>query len=168
MKYLIVVDMQNDFVSGALGSEAAVNILPAVKKLVSGFDGEIIFTRDTHYDDYFDTREGKRLPVKHCVKDTEGWQICDVLMPYAGRVVDKVTFGSLDLPAIIKQTGTPCEITLCGLCTDICVISNAMVLKAAFPEADIRVVAAACAGVTPESHETALSAMRAVVCIRGF
>ena len=162
MKYLIVVDMQNDFISGALGSADAVGIIPAVKALIEGFDGNIIFTRDTHTEDYLSTREGKRLPVKHCIKDTEGWQICDELKPYAKQVVDKVTFGSTELSDIIRATADPCEITLCGLCTDICVISNAMLLKAEFPEADIRVVASASAGVSTESHNTALAAMRAV------
>lgn len=162
MKYLIVVDMQNDFVRGALGSADAEAIVCDVAELVRGFDGEIIFTRDTHYENYSDTQEGKRLPVKHCIKDTDGWQIIDELIPYVSRVVDKPTFGSTELAELIKIIGEPSEITLCGLCTDICVISNAMLLKAAFPETVIKVFAKACAGVTPESHNIALSAMRAV------
>lgn len=162
MKYLIVVDMQNDFISGTLGSREAASIVPAVKELVEGFDGRIIFTRDTHFENYLDTREGRRLPVRHCIKDTDGWQICDDLKPYATTVVDKISFGSTELSELISSTAAPSEITLCGLCTDICVISNAMLLKAAFPETDIKVVASACAGVTPESHLNALSAMKAV------
>ena len=163
MKFLIVVDMQNDFISGALGSKEAEAILARVVGLVQGFDGEIIFTRDTHGEDYMHTQEGQRLPVPHCIRGTDGWQIASALAPYAHKVVDKPTFGSTDLPALLEGYGEPVdEITLCGLCTDICVISNAMLLKAAFPEARIAVEAAACAGVTPESHEIALAAMRAV------
>ena len=162
MKYLIVVDMQNDFISGALGSREAASIVPAVKELVEGVDGRIIFTRDTHFEDYLDTREGRRLPVRHCIKDTDGWQICDELKPYVNTVVDKITFGGAELADILRSVAEPTEITLCGLCTDICVISNAMLLKAQFPEVDIKVVAAGCAGVTPESHLNALSAMKAV------
>lgn len=163
MKALIVVDMQVDFVTGALGSADAVAILPAVTKKVKHFDGAVVFTRDTHEEGYLDTQEGRRLPVKHCIRGTKGWEICEELAPYAETVIDKPTFGSLALPALLKSLGEPLEeITLCGLCTDICVISNAMILKAAFPEVPITVDAAACAGVTPESHKIALEAMRAV------
>ena len=163
MKFLIVVDMQVDFINGALGSKEAVAILPRVVELVKGFDGTVIFTRDTHCACYMDTQEGKRLPVPHCIKDSDGWQICEELRPLAATVVDKPTFGSMTLPQVIAGYGSEVEeITLCGLCTDICVISNAMILKAAFPEARIAVDAACCAGVTPESHATALCAMRAV------
>lgn len=163
MKYLIVVDMQVDFISGSLGSDLATAIVPNVVKKVKGFDGKVIFTRDTHFDNYMDTQEGRKLPVPHCIKDTAGWQICDELLPYAETVVDKITFGSVELPYIIKQHGEPVEeIELCGLCTDICVISNAMVLKAAFPEVTIAVDASCSAGVSVESHNTALVAMKAV------
>ena len=163
MKYLIVVDMQNDFTTGSLGSAHAAAIIPNVVEKVKNFDGQIIFTRDTHGDDYMATQEGKKLPVVHCVKDTAGWEICDELNPYVLKVVDKVTFGSVDLPHILSATGeTIEEIELCGLCTDICVISNAMILKAAFPEVKITVDANCCAGVTMESHRTALDAMKAV------
>lgn len=163
MKYLIVVDMQNDFITGSLGSELAQKIVPNVENKVKNFDGKVIFTRDTHFDDYMDTQEGKNLPVKHCIKDTEGWQICDELKPYAGEVIDKITFGSIDLPHILKSCGREIEeIELCGLCTDICVISNAMILKASFPETKIIVDAGCCAGVSAESHNTALEAMKAV------
>ncbi len=163
MKFLIVVDMQVDFISGSLGSAHAAAIVPNVVNKVKNFDGKVIFTRDTHFDDYFETQEGKKLPVLHCVKDTDGWQICDELKPFADVVVDKVTFGSVDLPNYLMNGGAPIEeIELCGLCTDICVISNAMILKAAFPEVRITVDGRCCAGVTPESHQTALDAMKAV------
>ena len=163
MKYIIVVDMQNDFTTGSLGSAHAAAIIPNVVEKVKDFDGQVIFTRDTHGADYLNTQEGMKLPVMHCVKDTDGWQICDELMPYVQKVVDKVTFGSVDLPHILSKSGeTIEEIELCGLCTDICVISNAMILKAAFPEVPISVDASCCAGVTIESHKTALDAMRAV------
>ena len=163
MKYLIVVDMQNDFTSGSLGSAHAAAIIPNVVEKVKRFDGQVIFTRDTHGADYLNTQEGKKLPVKHCIKDTDGWQICDELAPYTQLVIDKVTFGSVELPQIMKLFDEPIEeIELCGLCTDICVISNAMILKAAFPEAKVTVDAHCCAGVTMESHRTALDAMKAV------
>lgn len=163
MKYLIVVDMQTDFITGSLGSKDAEAIVPAVVNKVKNFGGKVIFTRDTHFDDYLQTQEGKKLPVMHCIKDTAGWQICDELKPYADIVVDKVTFGSVDLPGIIKNFGENIEkIELCGLCTDICVISNAMILKAAFPEIPIAVDANCCAGVSKDSHNTALDAMRTV------
>ena len=163
MKYLIVVDMQNDFTTGSLGSAHAAAIIPNVVEKVKAFSGNVIFTRDTHDDDYLQTQEGKKLPVVHCVKGSDGWQICDELKPYVEQVVDKVTFGSVVLPHILSKQGELVEeIELCGLCTDICVISNAMILKAAFPEAKITVDASCCAGVTLESHNTALNAMKAV------
>ena len=163
MKYLIVVDMQNDFISGALGSELAEKIVPCVVDKVKKFNGKVIFTRDTHFEDYMQTQEGRKLPVEHCIKDTCGWQICDELKPYVNYVVDKVTFGSVDLPEIIKSfDAEPQEIELCGLCTDICVISNAMILKSTFPETKIIVDGKCCAGVSMESHNTALNAMTAV------
>ena len=163
MKYLIVVDMQVDFITGSLGSEHAVDIVANVVNKVKSFDGKVIFTRDTHFEDYMSTQEGKNLPIIHCVKDTDGWQICDELMPYAETIVDKITFGSIDLPKLIEDFNEPIEkIELCGLCTDICVISNAMLLKAAFPNVPITVDSACSAGVTLESHNTALDAMRAV------
>lgn len=163
MKFLIVVDMQNDFISGRLGSKLAEAIVPNVVEKVKNYDGTVIFTRDTHFADYMDTQEGKNLPVMHCVKDTPGWEICNVLKSYANKVIDKIAFGSVDLPNVIKEYGEPIEeIELCGLCTDICVISNAMILKAAFPEVKIVVDGNCCAGVTVESHQTALHAMKAV------
>ena len=163
MKYLIVVDMQVDFTTGALGSTLATAIIPNVVEKVKNFDGKIIFTRDTHFEDYMATQEGKKLPVPHCIKDSSGWQICDELKPYVQTVVDKITFGSVELPQLIKDFDDRIEsIELCGLCTDICVISNAMLLKAAFPEIPITVDSSCSAGVTVERHNTALDAMRAV------
>ena len=163
MKYLIVVDMQNDFITGSLGSKLAKAIVPNVVEKVKNYEGTVIFTRDTHFSDYMDTQEGKNLPVKHCIKDTTGWEICNELKPYANKVIDKITFGSVDLPDVIKAYGEQIEeIELCGLCTDICVISNAMILKATFPEVKIVVDSNCCAGVTEESHQTALNAMKAV------
>jgi len=163
MKYLIVVDMQKDFITESLGSKLAEAIVPNVVEKVKNFDGKIIFTRDTHFADYMQTQEGKKLPVAHCIKDTDGWQICDELKPYVETVIDKVTFGSINLPDMIKEYGEEIEeIELCGLCTDICVISNAMILKATFPEVKITVDSKCCAGVSVESHKTALDAMKAV------
>ncbi len=163
MKYLIVVDMQVDFISGSLGSDDAIRIVPNVAEKIKGFGGRVIFTRDTHGENYMETQEGKKLPVKHCIKGTDGWQICPELMPYAENIIDKVTFGSVELPSVIKSYNDDIdEIELCGLCTDICVISNAMVLKAAFPEVKITVDQSCCAGVTKESHNIAISAMKAV------
>ncbi len=160
MKTLIVVDMQNDFISQALGTNEAKAIVPKVKEKIKNFSGRVIFTRDTHCEDYLKTQEGRNLPVNHCIKGTDGWQICDELLPYAKEIHDKISFGSMHLADLIEKETE--EIVLCGLCTDICVISNAMILKAAFPETKITVDAACCAGVTPESHKTALAAMKAV------
>ena len=155
--------MQVDFITGSLGSDLATAIVPNVVEKVKGFEGKVIFTRDTHYADYMQTQEGTKLPVPHCIKDTAGWQICDQLLPYVETVIDKVTFGSVELPQLIREFGEPInEIELCGLCTDICVISNAMILKAAFLEVPIAVDSSCCAGVSVESHKTALDAMKAV------
>lgn len=163
MKYLIVVDMQNDFITGSLGSELAKAIVPSVVNKIKNFDGKIIFTRDTHFSDYMSTQEGKNLPVLHCIKDSNGWELCEELKPYANIVVDKITFGSIELPKLLESYNEPIEkIELCGLCTDICVISNAFLLKAAFPEVPLTVDSACCAGVTVESHNNALNAMKAI------
>ncbi len=166
MKCLLVIDMQNDFLTGALGTAEGAGIVGDVCSLISGFEGKVFYTRDTHGEDYLTTREGRNLPVPHCLKDTEGWQICEQvghLIRAEDRVVDKVTFGEIRLPEIIREEcgGGPEEIHLAGVCTDICVISNAMICRAAFPEIPVLVHADCCAGVTPESHRTALEAMRA-------
>ena len=163
MKYLIVVDMQVDFITGSLGSTLATAIVPNVIEKIKNFDGKVIFTRDTHFENYMNTQEGKNLPVPHCIKGSYGWQICDELKPYAEIILDKITFGSIELPKFIEDLGDPIEkIELCGLCTDICVISNAFVLKAAFPEVPIVVDSSCSAGVTIESHNNALNAMKAI------
>lgn len=164
MKFLIVVDMQNDFIDGALGTKEAVAILPAVKTKIENFEGRVLFTRDTHETDYLETQEGKNLPVEHCIKGTDGWQIRPELDALRKEeAVDKPSFGSVALAQMLKAYDTYeekiDEITLIGLCTDICVISNAMIIKAYLPETPIFVDAACCAGVTPESHERALDAM---------
>ena len=159
--YLIVVDMQVDFITGSLGSDLAKAIVPGVVQKVKSFDGKVIFTRDTHFENYMDTQEGKNLPVPHCIKGSDGWQICDELKPYVETVIDKLTFGSIELPRILDTLGEPIEkIELCGLCTDICVISNVMLTKAFYPEIPLIVDAKGCAGVTPQSHQTALDAMK--------
>lgn len=161
MKYLIVVDMQKDFIDGALGTKEAQAIVPNVRKKIEEFDGKVIFTRDTHHKDYLSTQEGRNLPVEHCIEGTAGWEIDKSLQPFCkGLVVNKPTFGSMALAEEIWERGDAQEITLVGLCTDICVISNAMLLKAAMPEVPIIVDRACCAGVTPQSHENALEAMK--------
>ena len=160
-KILIVVDMQNDFIDGALGTAEAVSIVPYVKEVIDSFDGKVFFTRDTHFDNYMQTEEGKNLPVPHCIKGTHGWQIraeLDALRKT--EPIDKVTFGSADLIDVLRGEGEIESITFVGLCTDICVISNAMITKAFFPEIPLTVDAKACAGVTPESHARALEAMK--------
>lgn len=169
MKYLIVVDMQKDFVTGSLGTKEAEAILPRVIEKVQGFEGRIIFTRDTHTEDYLETQEGKKLPVRHCIMGEEGWELAgglDVLAQASGwKVYDKPAFGSPELAADLreehdKEPGRMEEIELCGLCTDICVISNALMIKAFLPEVPVSVDAACCAGVTPRSHQNALEAMK--------
>ncbi len=163
---LIVVDMQKDFVDGALGTAEAVAILPAVTQKIENFKGDIIVTLDTHQDNYLNTAEGKKLPVAHCIKGTDGWKLHGaVLKALSGKdyiSVEKGTFGSVDLPDIIREMAgdNDFEITLIGLCTDICVVSNALLLKANFPEKKISVDADCCAGVTVESHNAALTTMK--------
>ncbi len=161
MKYLIVVDMQNDFIDGALGTKEAVAIVPKVKAKIESFDGKVIFTRDTHREDYLSTQEGANLPVEHCIKGTDGWQIRDELDALRkSEAVDKPSFGSVELAEMLKNEKEKIEsIELIGLCTDICVISNAMIIKAYLSETPIEIDASCCAGVTPESHNRALDAM---------
>ena len=167
MDILIVVDMQNDFVSGALGTPEAAGIVPFVAgRVVDGINRgeEILFTRETHGPDYLETQEGRRLPVPHCIRGTEGWEIIPQLQPdTVGRtVIDKPTFGSRALGeelARLNEKEPVGKITLIGVCTDICVLSNALLAKAFLPEAEIVVEADCCAGVTPEAHRTALAAL---------
>lgn len=161
---LLVIDMQNDFIDGALGTKEAVAIVDNVKSKIENFDGEVIFTRDTHEKDYLQTQEGVNLPVEHCICGTLGWEIRSELTGIReGKVIDKPTFGSKELAELLCEKNKSekiGEITLVGLCTDICVISNALVIKAFLPEVKITVDASCCAGVTPESHRNALEAMR--------
>ncbi|MBR6444245.1 MAG: cysteine hydrolase [Firmicutes bacterium] len=161
-KLLLVIDMQNDFIDGVLGTPEAVAILPAVEERVKKRQNEgwdVWFTMDTHNEEkYIGSKEGEWLPVPHCIKGTDGWQLRECLWPYADTVIEKPNFGSINV-AFKAAAKNYEEVELIGLCTDICVISNAMILKAALPESDISVVKDCCAGVTPESHENALSAM---------
>lgn len=164
MNYLIVVDMQADFVSGALGTKEAQAIVPAAAEKIHTFDGQVFYTRDTHEENYLTTQEGKNLPVPHCIRGTEGWQIVPSIRPETEEnVIDKPTFGSTALAERLagEHAASPIgSVTLIGLCTDICVISNALLIKAYLPEVQVIVDAACCAGVTPESHQNALSAMK--------
>ena len=165
-KVLLVVDMQNDFITGPLGTSEAQAILPAVQAKITRYiaDGYVvIFTRDTHKDDYLDTPEGKKLPVPHCIEGTQGWEIADGLYHTGCFVFGKPSFGIPNLAHEIEKclSGADIEtIEVIGLCTDICVVSNALILKAAVPDIPIIVDAACCAGVTPESHKAALLTMK--------
>ena len=166
MNILVVIDMQNDFIDGALGTPEAVAIVPKVMVKMMNFDGLVLATRDTHGEDYLERQEGKKLPVVHCIKGTHGWEIKDEIQQLLiSQPIDKPTFGSEALGKVLKDLNNDVEpidsITLVGLCTDICVISNAMLLKAFLPEVPIMVDASCCAGVTQESHERALEAMKA-------
>ncbi len=164
-KFLIVVDMQNDFVDGALGTPEAVSIVDNVKSKIKNFDGDIFVTYDTHFENYMETSEGKKLPVPHCIKGTKGWElneeIQNALSDKEYKEVEKITFGSVDLPEMIKKKAgdEKVSIELVGLCTDICVVSNALILKANFPEGEISVDATCCAGVSPKTHSAALDTM---------
>ena len=163
---LVVIDMQNDFVTGPLGTPEARTILPKVAEKVKNFPGRVLFTRDTHEENYLESREGRALPVPHCIRGSRGWEICPELETLRKEEpVDKCTFGSTGLGEVLRAADQYGEkigkITLVGVCTDICVISNALLLRAFLPEAEIAVDAACCAGVTPESHQTALRAMKA-------
>ncbi len=162
-KLLAVIDMQHDFIYGALGTAEARRILPRVIERVrlARENGEtVVFTRDTHEGNYLSTQEGERLPVVHCVRGSQGWQLAEGLAEKGGRVFDKPAFGSAELARFAAEGGFA-EAELVGVCTDICVISNALLLKAFAPELRVSVRADCCAGVTPHSHETALAAMRA-------
>ena len=163
--YLIAVDLQNDFVTGALGSPEAEAILPAAREKILAHKGPVIFTRDTHAPDYLSTQEGRLLPVVHCVKGTPGWEIVPELAGLVEKknalVFDKKTFGSTALAAYLREREQEIgEVELIGLCTDICVVSNALTIKAFLPETPVSVDARCCAGVTPEKHAAALETMR--------
>ncbi len=165
-KILIVVDIQNDFVDGALGTPEAQAIIDNAANKIKNFDGDIFVTYDTHYENYMETLEGKKLPVPHCIKGTDGWElntrIAEALKDKKYKSVEKLTFGSVDLPQLVKEVigNDTAEITLIGLCTDICVVSNALLLKANLLDCEIFVDASCCAGVTPDTHNAALDTMR--------
>lgn len=166
-KILVVVDMQNDFIDGALGTKEAREIVENVRKKIEDYEGcQVFATRDTHGENYSETSEGRHLPVPHCIKGTKGWEIREeiagALQKVNGEIIDKPTFGSELLSERIAELGKAEELSieLVGLCTDICVVSNALLLKAKVPEAVISVDAACCAGVTRESHEAALLTMK--------
>ena len=176
-KILIVVDMQNDFIDGTLGTPEAQAIVPKVVKKIENFDGDkIILTQDTHFEDYMKTQEGRRLPVSHCIYGTNGWKLNKNIENAINKYekdseekgiilsvlrVKKETFGSVYLPNFLEWArADEMEIEVCGLCSDICVISNAMILKTHYPEAHLIIDASCCAGVTPESHKNALEAMK--------
>lgn len=163
MKVLVVVDMQHDFVDGALGTFEAKQIVENVKKKVELYwsvGDKVIYTQDTHATNYLQTQEGRNLPVEHCLKNSWGWEILSEVYKAGAPVVEKKGFGSVELSDMIAGIGEVESIELVGLCTDICVISNAMILKSRFPEIPISVDASCCAGVTPESHANALRAMQ--------
>ena len=164
MKVLVVIDMQNDFIDGALGTPEACAIVPAVVDKIRNFDGLVLATRDTHGADYLSTQEGRNLPVEHCIKGTKGWELNPEISALIKEApIDKPTFGSCELGMRLKELAQHENIeniTLIGVCTDICVISNAMIIKAFLPEVPVTVVKDCCAGVTPESHLRALEAMR--------
>ena len=162
MKILVVVDMQNDFVDGALGTKEAVAIVSKVVEKIKSYEGEkIIFTRDTHEENYMETQEGKNLPVPHCIRATKGWELNpEIEMLRKEDAIDKPSFGSLELASYLKEQSDVESIEFVGICTDICVISNVMIAKAALPEVPVIVDASCCAGVTPECHKNALEAMK--------
>lgn len=161
-KLLVVVDMQNDFIRGSLGTKEAEAVVPFVKAKIESYKAsgdEVVFTMDTHYNNYMETQEGKALPVKHCIKETAGWEICQELKEYEGSRIEKSAFGSIKLASFATDKAYE-SIELVGLCTDICVISNALIIKAVLPETRIMVDSSCCAGVTPKSHSNALEAMK--------
>ncbi len=164
MKILIVVDMQNDFIDQALGTKEAVGIVENVAKKIRSFDGKVIYTMDTHLENYPETQEGKNLPVAHCIKGSKGWELSPELpVGPDATIFEKPTFGSVELGRYLKKMAEETDIEaieIIGLCTDICVISNALLIKAFLPEVKISVDASCCAGVTPESHKNALEAMK--------
>lgn len=162
MKILIVVDMQKDFIDGALGTAEAVAIVPNVIEKIKQYessDNLVIYTKDTHLENYMDTREGRHLPVPHCIKGTEGHEIPDEILRGHDLIIEKPTFGSVELVHYLENIEFD-EVELIGLCTDICVVSNALLIKARFPEREVSVDSSCCAGVTPATHEAALTTMK--------
>lgn len=164
-KILLVIDMQNDFIDGSLGTKEAVAIVPAVVRKIRAYPPEDVFaTLDTHPEDYLQTQEGRNLPVPHCIRGTEGWQLHPEIKNLIRKdhIYEKPTFGSVKLAQDLYEMAgkEELEIEIVGLCTDICVVSNALLIKAFLPETTIRVDPACCAGVTPQKHEAALETMR--------
>ena len=169
-KITIVIDMQNDFLTGALANPDAVNIIPSVLEEIKKAD-YVMYTRDTHSKNYLETQEGKNLPVPHCIEGTHGWQVVDDLDPHnitdikMWHIVNKPTFGDVNIwmdmyfADLVNWNGEDVEVTFCGTCTDICVVSNAMIVKSLYPELVVNVKADACAGLTPEKHKAALDVM---------
>lgn len=172
-KITVVVDMQNDFLFGSLANDAAVDIIPAVLQEIDKSD-VVVYTRDTHFDNYLETQEGRNLPIKHCIEGTWGWQIVDELDPLIPNcnhllkqkifyIFNKPTFGCVDIwnDDLFKNLveDKDVEVTFCGTCTDICVVSNAMIVKSLYPEIVVNVKADACAGLTPDKHKAALNVM---------
>nr|WP_288723055.1 isochorismatase family cysteine hydrolase [uncultured Sellimonas sp.] len=161
---LVVVDIQNDFVTGSLGTKEAQEIVQNARKKIESYEQdnkEIVFTRDTHEENYLMTQEGRNLPVKHCIRGTEGWEIIPELQEYTKgrRIFDKPSFGSIELASYVRDGGYD-RVEFIGLCTDICVVSNALLVKAYVPEITVAADASCCAGVTPQSHDSALCTMK--------
>lgn len=170
-RLLVVVDMQNDFIDGALGTKEAQAIVDGAADFIKRWEGDIVATRDTHTDSYLQTQEGMKLPVVHCIRLTDGWQlnksinqaIAGKIIPGDGRMVtvlDKGQFGCPNLVDVIRNNGPYDDVTLIGLCTGICVVSNSLLIKAYFPEMPVSVVSGLCACVTPETHQAALTTMK--------
>ncbi len=166
--YLLVIDMQKDFINGSLGSREAQAIIPQVVHRIRASLAEgrqLLFTQDTHYEDYLTTSEGRHLPVPHCQENTEGWRLHEAIAPYAEDTLKKPGFGSTELVTILgknaENKGANLDISMVGLCTDICVVCNALLLRCHFPEAVLRVYADCCAGITPDSHDAALKVLKA-------
>ena len=164
MRMTIVVDVQNDFVDGVLGTKEAQAMVPNLVDKLKAIENEVIFTQDTHKDNYLETAEGKQLPIQHCIKNTFGWQIAPEIQPFIGKnqVIEKAAFGSTRLPSLLKKYD---EVELCGLCTDICVISNALLIKAFYPDKTIIIDSKCCAGSTVEVHQAGLMVMKNCGCV---
>lgn len=164
MRISIIIDVQNDFIDGVLGTKEAKEMLPNLVDKLTNIQNEYIFTQDTHKENYLETAEGKQLPIVHCVKNTFGWQIAPEIQPFIGKnqVIEKAAFGSTRLPSLLKKYD---EVELCGLCTDICVISNALLIKAFYPDKTIIIDSKCCAGSTVEAHQAALLVMKKCGCV---
>ena len=162
MRVLVVVDMQNDFIYDALGSDEAIKIVPYVKQVIDGFDGKVIYTRDTHQNNYLETQEGKNLPVPHCIINTKGHEIISSLDTSSNLIIDKPTFGSIELQEYLKKIENLESVTFIGVCTDICVVSNAIMAKAALPQTPIRIIMKATSSVDLETHKKSIDVMKSM------